>query len=568
MLNQPGAEVSRRDFFRLSAALLGGAALSDVLQAAGPAVPPVQAAATDALTLANDLSGWLDLFWQAHDQRAQGLNVPLPEPAPPFAELFERGEEVFRSAPGLRELAFNNAPGRVVGVRLDVARLAAWPPLARVESLTFLGCGLGPEGLRVLAASPYVGNLRRLVIMRDDLFDEGAAVLAGAPNLGELRELLLLNNHIGPQGARALAGSTRLARLKTLDLLCNPIGDAGARALAAARLPGLTSLGLYDNGIGPAGGRALAASPLPRLWSVALHLQQVGPEAAAALRRRFGDGLSLEHDHPERAAEDAQVRALAAAPDDGPRRRYADRLAASDPARAELIRLQCALAATPAHGPRRHEREHLVKNLLAAHGDRWLEPLDRAVSHFIPREEGQSLDDFFAVEREAKPRYELRRGFVEHAALATRRFACYAGDLLRTVPTVCSALLKFGLDRPEWDARAVASPHLAGLRELELTDFDEETLARLARSPYLKRLHTLRLQSGMLTRDALQALLAPTRTPQLTRLHVLHCPCAAVLADLAGSEGARRITHLELAGGLDPTPWPTCSSPPGRRWCR
>jgi Ran GTPase-activating protein (RanGAP) involved in mRNA processing and transport len=568
MTTQPAAGISRRDFFRLSAALLGGAALADVLPAAGPAVPPVQGAATDALTLENDLSGWLDLFWRARDQRARGLDVPLPEPAPPFAEFFERGEEVFRSAPGLRALAFNNAPGGVVGVRLDVARLTAWPHLARIESLTFLGCGLGPEGLRVLAASPHVGNLRRLVIMRDDLFDEGAAVLAGAPNLGELRDLLLLTNHIGPQGARALAGSTRLARLETLDLLCNPIGDAGAHALAAARLPSLTNLGLYDNGIGPAGGRALAASRLPRLRSVALHLQQVGPEAAEALRRRFGDGLSLEHDHPERAAEDARVRAVAAAPDDGPRRRYADRLAAADPARAELIRLQCAVAATPAHGPRRHEREHLSKNLLAAHGDRWLEPLDRVVPYVIAREEGQSLDDFLAVEREARPRYEFRRGFVERAALATRRFACYAGDLLRAVPTVRSARIQFGLDRPEWDARAVASPRLAGLTELELVDFDEKTLARLARSPYLKRLRTLRLRSGVLARAALQALLVPGRTPQLSRLHLLHCPGAEALAGLAGSEGARRLTHLELAGGMDhdaltdllAAPWPALTS--------
>src|SRR5262249_46627104 len=212
MPTQPTAGLSRRDFFRLSAALLGGAALADVLPAAGSAGAPVRAAATDSLTLENDLSGWLDLYWQARDQVARGLHVPMPEPAPPFAEFFDRGEEVFRNAPGLRAVAFNNAAGGVVGSRLDVARLAAWPHLARIETLTFLGCGLGPEGLRLLAAPPYVATLRRLVIRRDALFDEGAAVLAGASPLGNLRDLFLLNNHIGPPGARALAGSTRLAR--------------------------------------------------------------------------------------------------------------------------------------------------------------------------------------------------------------------------------------------------------------------------------------------------------------------------------------------------------------------
>src|SRR5205085_7226908 len=94
--------------------------------------------------------------------------------------------------------------------------------------------------------------------------------------------------------------------------------------------------------------------------------------------------------------DDALLRAVIDAPDDGPRLLYADWLAEhGDPDRAEFIQLQCALAQLPPADPRRPDLEAAELRLWAVHGDDWL-----------------------GLEPGAVDRWTFRRGFLDEVSLS------------------------------------------------------------------------------------------------------------------------------------------------------
>ena len=139
----------------------------------------------------------------------------------------------------------------------DVAALAASPHLAKLTSLNLLNLtynGIGPDGVRTLAASPHLSNLTSLDLAYNGIRDAGVRALAASPHLSNLVSLNLKFNDIGTAGARALAASQHLGRLTHLNLLYNAIGAAGAQALAnpSNGLPALTEVTFDRNRIGSA----------------------------------------------------------------------------------------------------------------------------------------------------------------------------------------------------------------------------------------------------------------------------------------------------------------------------
>jgi uncharacterized protein (TIGR02996 family) len=185
-----------------------------------------------------------------------------------FDLLLVRGDALFRAAPALQEVAFQNAVSSLAGCRLDAGRLAATPYLSRLTALTLFRCDIRAEGAGALADSAHVARLTRLLVLKDPLGDAGARALAGSPRLGGLTWLTLEDCGVGPEGAQALAASPYLTGLGVLHLGGNPLGPLGALALAASQA-------------------------LPQLTELSVSRRAVGRRGQAALRRRFGDRVTF-----------------------------------------------------------------------------------------------------------------------------------------------------------------------------------------------------------------------------------------------------------------------------------
>jgi uncharacterized protein (TIGR02996 family) len=146
-----------------------------------------------------------------------------------------------------------------------------------------------------LLAWPWLEHLTLLDLRDSWIGNEGIQALAACPGAKNLRELGVANTNVNADGVLALSVSTYLRNLTRLDLGSNAIGNNGARALAdSPSLSGLTHLVLESAGIADSGALAVAFSPsLPNLSFLNLHGNEIGPAAAARLRERFGDRLSL-----------------------------------------------------------------------------------------------------------------------------------------------------------------------------------------------------------------------------------------------------------------------------------
>jgi uncharacterized protein (TIGR02996 family) len=231
----------------------------------------------------------------------------------------------------------------------------------------------------------------------------------------------------------------------------------------------------------------------------------------------FGEGRAMT-ERPD------WLGAIRASPEDAAVRLvYADWLDEhDDPARAELIRVQCALAAPDGLDERRvkalRQRE---KELLGEHRDTWLGPLAPLLA-----------DDWVDGTR-----LQLRRGFVEAASLPAAALLRQAADVEGLCPALremtlfrvrgrgeelarCPVLGQLAaLEVADWmtgaDAGALAaSPHLQGLRSLRIwlgSTHDEDICAQLARPgtlPGLRELQLVQLYGGVVAGDAADELRA------------------------------------------------------------
>ena len=212
-----------------------------------------------------------------------------------FSVFFDRAEALFRAAPALGEIVFQNVVDVVTGVRLDAPRLAGSPYLARLAGLGFYWCGLGAEGAASLARSPHLARLRWLIVFHDTLGDAGAEALVEAQALHHLAGLTLCHCDIGDEGARGLAASPHMAGLEVLNLTGNRIGRKGAMALASSpHLAGLRQLLLAENPLGGPGAIALSCSPFfEHLEALLVSPDQVGEQGRDMLESRFDERVQF-----------------------------------------------------------------------------------------------------------------------------------------------------------------------------------------------------------------------------------------------------------------------------------
>ena len=166
--------MTRRNFLRLSAWFAGSIALPDLFTAVASAGgQPVPNSTIDVVTDIEKYIAHLRHPGVAPDSATAALfNTDPPSELDVF---LDRADEVFRAAPSVDCLCFNNTTGWVLGWRLDAERLAACPHLALILTLGFIFCQLGPEGVRTLAASAYFKGINRLAIGVDRIGDEGSS---------------------------------------------------------------------------------------------------------------------------------------------------------------------------------------------------------------------------------------------------------------------------------------------------------------------------------------------------------------------------------------------------------
>jgi len=134
---------------------------------------------------------------------------------------------------------------------INLAKLVAdFEPLSSVHTIIITHNNLGPEGIKILAASSALPKIDYLHLGSNNLGDEGIEILASCDLFSEVKTLNLEQNGITARGAKALATSSALTKLTSLNLVDNRIGDQGALAIANSdTLSNLTYLHLGGNRI-------------------------------------------------------------------------------------------------------------------------------------------------------------------------------------------------------------------------------------------------------------------------------------------------------------------------------
>jgi uncharacterized protein (TIGR02996 family) len=265
---------------------------------------------------------------------------------------------------------------------------------------------------------------------------------------------------------------------------------------------------------------------------------------------------------PPSYADAPEFRALFAgvlgAPDeDAPRLVLADWLEENGVTeRAEFIRLQIELARLPHRDPRRQELKARERDLLEAHDKEWCVPIKSFKNaHFSP---------------------EFRRGFQDEVtcshwkAFHTQADALFAAAPLRGLhveklpPRNVKALaqspllarlralrLRPGFGDEELSG-LVNSPHVASLKELELTGSSEGTIGHagaraLAESPHLTNLTSLQLSSLEIGDEGVTALAQSPILANLTRLDLDSCHFGADGVVALASATLGPLTELYLS---------------------
>ncbi|HYT88381.1 MAG TPA: TIGR02996 domain-containing protein [Gemmataceae bacterium] len=192
---------------------------------------------------------------------------------------------------------------------------------------------------------------------------------------------------------------------------------------------------------------------------------------------------------------DALLEAIRDEPDDeGLRLVYADWLEENgDPARSELIRVQCALEHLSAQAPERYSLQTRERELLRRHEKVWLGPLRAGLKW-----------------------WRFRRGLLEEVSLTVERFLVHAHALLLLGP-VCRVNFRGGATH---NNRLPDCPRLAQLRAVDLScNFVNDAAAvALAESRYLGGLRELRLAHNFIRVTGAQALAV---SPGLANLQLL-----------------------------------------------
>jgi uncharacterized protein (TIGR02996 family) len=259
--------------------------------------------------------------------------------------------------------------------------------------------------------------------------------------------------------------------------------------------------------------------------------------------------------------EEGLIRAIQEKPeDDSIRLVYADWLEENgDPARAELIRVQCELARGVDDGPRLVSLKTRERELCQTNGPRWLGPLWSDITTRLERGMGSlllSLREFHSKKVQQAAEWFVRGG-VQHLHLSGQsRLVPSLADTpllgrLHDLGLLCCTVRDDGLKR------LAASPHVARLRTLSFkaNHLGEEGLRALTSSRYLARLTTLRLDDLALGVPAIRAIAESPHLPELTTLSLSRRGkrSGRDFSALAGCRALRRLRRLRLfANKIDP----------------
>ena len=116
---------------------------------------------------------------------------------------------------------------------INLARLIAdFELLKSIHTIIITHNNLGPEGIKILAASSSLPKVDYLHLGSNSLGDEGAESIAACDLFSEVKTLNLEQNGITERGAKALAASPMLTKLTSLNLVDNRVRDQGALAIA------------------------------------------------------------------------------------------------------------------------------------------------------------------------------------------------------------------------------------------------------------------------------------------------------------------------------------------------
>jgi uncharacterized protein (TIGR02996 family) len=237
--------------------------------------------------------------------------------------------------------------------------------------------------------------------------------------------------------------------------------------------------------------------------------------------------------------------------DDAPRLAYADAVAARDPERAELIKIQLERAR------RRAERWQPERDMAEGGGD------------MIHREQGMVSRRGAEWAADVSPlvsSWHFGRGFVETVGLDAARFLGTAPELYQRAP-----VLDLNLRGVRPVARELfASPHLSRIRSMWLVRQelgDAEAIA-LAGSPYLGALEWLDLGANRIGAAGLDALAASGRLPRLGYLGFMGNAVADPTPRHADEYDADTPEAVELQRRYGPREWlsahPRALWPPDR----
>ena len=175
----------------------------------------------------------------------------------PTSELTEDQKAIFENIKDQKILKLQDAYAfvkrgevtRAHGINL-AALVSDFKPLSSVHTIIITHNNLGPEGIKILAASSSLPKIDYLHLGSNNLGDEGVETLSSCDLFSEIQTLNLEQNGITERGAKALAESSALTKLTSLNLVDNRIGDQGALAIANSdTLSNLTYLHLGGNRI-------------------------------------------------------------------------------------------------------------------------------------------------------------------------------------------------------------------------------------------------------------------------------------------------------------------------------
>jgi uncharacterized protein (TIGR02996 family) len=219
---------------------------------------------------------------------------------------------------------------------------------------------------------------------------------------------------------------------------------------------------------------------------------------------RTAEDVAVQRD-TEAADLAAILRRVTGSPgDDEPRIAYADAVAARDPERAELIRIQLERARRSA------EMWQPERDMAEGGGDLFVRE-----QVLISRRGAEWAADVSPL----LTAWHFGRGFVDTASLDAASFLASAAELYRRAPVV-----HLNLRGVQPVAREFfASPHLSQIRSMWMVrqDLGDAEAIALASSPYLGALEWLDLSANRIGAAGLEALAASDRLPRLGYLRFM-----------------------------------------------